>query len=136
MVAEFRKFNDVVKKRRPEFVEGAKMVESLLNELSNRHIYPESAAEIFNSSQSQTQPAAISTPQKEKPVGATGEVQEDRFLNMMRLSKELGVSRTTIYGLVRKGKLHVYENPWDRRQKLLSVNEALSLYPKGYKPSK
>ena len=44
-------------------------------------------------------------------------------------ARRLGVSKMTMARLVREGRFTVYENPLDRRQKLVAAREVAALRP-------
>lgn len=48
---------------------------------------------------------------------------EPTLITMTEAAKRLQVSRVTMARLVREGRFTVYENPFDRRQKLIDVAE-------------
>ena len=48
---------------------------------------------------------------------------ERELVPLMEAAKRLGVSRMTMNRLVREGRFTIYENPLDRRQRLIDVAE-------------
>lgn len=51
------------------------------------------------------------------------EMGDQKLITMTEAAARLGVSRVTMARLVREGRFTVYENPFDRRQKLIDVAE-------------
>jgi predicted DNA-binding protein (UPF0251 family) len=61
-------------------------------------------------------------------------VIELELIPLNEAARRLDVSKMTMARLVREGRFTVYENPLDRRQKLVDAREVASLKPTPIRP--
>jgi len=54
-------------------------------------------------------------------------MDELKLIPLNEAAKLLGISKMTIARLVREGKFSIYENPLDRRQKLVDEQEVANI---------